>query len=188
MTQHADEADSPQTPNLNEDKMDNAKIPALMTHLKTQPDGVLEPLAQLYNLSLVQVVSCLPQHHWTRLRAHCFDEVMESLPELGTLTTIVHTADGVFEFVGQFPTGSHAHGFFNLNGESGMTGHLRPERCGAQIIYLERPFMGLPTAGLLFFNPEGGCAFKVFIRRDSPTALNPKQHEQLLAIVKRHSS
>ena len=63
-------------------------------------------------------------------------------------------------------------GYFNLRGKKGMTGHIKAENC-THIALIERKFMGMDTASILFFNQAGSAMFKIFLGRD--------EHRQLLA-------
>ena len=62
--------------------------------------------------------------------------------------------------------------YFNLRGKKGMTGHIKAENC-THIALIERKFMGMDTASILFFNQAGSAMFKIFLGRD--------EHRQLLA-------
>lgn len=52
-----------------------------------------------------------------------------------------------------------------------MTGHIKAENC-THIALVERKFMGMDTASILFLNQAGSAMFKVFLGRD--------EHRQLL--------
>jgi putative heme iron utilization protein len=47
--------------------------------------------------------------------------------------------------------------------------------------------MGLPTASVLFMNPEGGCMFKVFLRRNAERALDVDQMASYQELAARFS-
>ena len=78
----------------------------------------------------------------------------------------------ILEFTGELPSGFHRHGYFNLRGKKGMTGHIKAENC-THIALVERKFMAMDTASILFFNAAGNAMFKIFLGRDD--------HRQLLA-------
>jgi putative heme utilization carrier protein HutX len=59
-------------------------------------------------------------------------------------------------------------------GRTGFHGHLRHERC-VGLGFVERPFMGRPSASILFFNVDGGTMFKVFVGRDENRDLKADQ-------------
>ncbi|QED28517.1 heme utilization cystosolic carrier protein HutX [Microvenator marinus] len=146
----------------------------LAQHLTSHFDTVLEVVAKEFDTTLLETLRNLPPGFATERAGEHFVDVLRSIATWGIVTTIVHTEDIIAEFVGEFPDGSMGRGFYNLKAETGLTGHLRPERCD-KIVFLERPFMGLPTASVLFINREGGAMFKIFLRRNEARELAPEQ-------------
>ena len=137
---------------------------SLQDFLKTEPDGTLEAIAGQYNTTLLEVVKNLPSH--TLVAGDKFDTVWDTVAEWGKVTTLVHTADVILEFTGELPSGFHRHGYFNLRGKKGMTGHIKAENC-THIALVERKFMAMDTASILFFNAAGSAMFKIFLGRDN---------------------
>lgn len=135
----------------------------LIEFLATQPDGTLEQIAQDYQVSPLDVVRALPKRVLTG--ADQFDRVWDSMTEWGDVTVLVHTADIILEHQGPLPSGFHRHGYFNLRNKQGLSGHIRAQNCQA-IALLERPFMGMATASVQFFNQQGDIMLKVFVGRD----------------------
>ena len=142
---------------------------SLQDFLRTEPDGTLEAIAAQHNTTLLDVVKNLPSH--TLISGDKFDTVWDTVSEWGKVTTLVHTAHVILEFTGELPSGFHRHGYFNLRGKKGMTGHIKAENC-THIALVERKFMGMDTASILFLNQAGSAMFKVFLGRD--------EHRQLL--------
>lgn len=145
----------------------NAELHELM---KTNPDGTLEAIAGQFNTTLLDVIEHLPVR--TLVSGDQFDTVWDAAVEWGKVTTLVHTSDVILEFTGELPSGFHRHGYFNLRGKQGMTGHIKAENC-KHIALIERQFMGMDTASILFLNEAGSAMFKIFLGRD--------EHRQLLA-------
>jgi len=143
---------------------------SLQDFLNTEPDGTLEAIAGQYNTTLLDVVKHLPSH--TLVAGDKFDTVWDTVCEWGKVTTLVHSADVILEFTGELPSGFHRHGYFNLRGKKGMTGHIKADNC-THIALVERKFMAMDTASILFFNAAGNAMFKIFLGRDD--------HRQLLA-------
>jgi putative heme utilization carrier protein HutX len=82
------------------------------------------------------------------------------------------------EFCGPLPEGKIGHGMYNLQGgRSGLSGHLRPENCKA-IFLVRRPFMGMKTLSVQFFNADGETIFKIYVGRDEKRALKSDQVER----------
>ena len=143
---------------------------SLQEFLKTEPDGTLEAIAEQYNTTLLEVVKNLPSP--TVVSGDKFDTVWDTVCEWGNVTTLVHTTDVILEFSGELHSGFHRHGYFNLRGKHGMSGHIKAENC-THIALIERKFMGMDTASILFFNKEGSAMLKIFLGRDD--------HRQLLS-------
>lgn len=154
----------------------------LRARLLDRPDGILEHIAQEHGVTLLECLRALPPGMIVEHDGARFEDVLGQIATWGEVTTIVHTPDVIMEFSGPFPHGKAGHGFYNLRGKGGLTGHLRVERCH-KVVFLERPFMGLRTAGVLFINPEGGCMFKVFIRRLEDRSLDATQLATLRALA-----
>lgn len=144
----------------------------LQQFLMTEPDGTLETIATQFETTLLEVVRHLPSR--ALMSAEQFDTLWENVMKWGNVTTLVHTQDVILEFSGELPSGFHRHGYFNLRGQKGMTGHIKAENC-QHIAMIERKFMGMDTASILFFNQDGAAMFKIFLGRDSHRALLPEQ-------------
>lgn len=148
--------------------------------MATNPDGTLENVAKQYQTTLCEVIKALPSH--TLVGGDKFDTVWDLASTWGTVTTLVHTSDVILEYQGELPSGFHRHGYFNLRGKQGMTGHIKAENC-KHIALIERPFMGMDTASIIFINESGNAMFKVFLGRDSHKKLLPEQLEQFRALA-----
>ncbi|MCG5529886.1 heme utilization cystosolic carrier protein HutX [Halorhodospira halochloris] len=152
------------------------KMEEVKAQLASKPDQILESLASEKELSLLQVVLCLPKPNRTLASGSHFITVLEEIAGWGEVNLIIHTADLILEFKGQLPPGKFGFGYYNLRGNGPIGGHLRPERC-QRIAFVRRPFMGLDSASVQFFNPEGECMLKIFIGRDEDRQLRSDQLE-----------
>ncbi|MEF9996883.1 MAG: heme utilization cystosolic carrier protein HutX [Burkholderiaceae bacterium] len=155
---------------------------ACAERLARNPGVLLEKLAQSTGGSPAAVIECLPRSMWQRAPGGAFVPVLEDIATWGEVTTIVNSADLIFEVTGDFPRGSVGHGFYNLESRSGLHGHLRHEHCGA-IYFVRRPFMKKETASVLFANAAGEIMFKVFLGRDASGELRCDQLERFAALA-----
>lgn len=137
-------------------------------------DGVLEMVAAQSGLTTLQVAECLPDSCYGIADGEHFVEIMNELSEWGDILLIVHTPDAIIECAGPLPKGDFGRGFFNLGAGSPIRGHIRAERC-SKICLIRRPFMGMETCSIQFFNGHGEAMFKIFVSRDEADALNPGQ-------------
>jgi putative heme utilization carrier protein HutX len=158
-----------------------SKLDRVRQELAAKPDGVLEALASTHDLPLQRVVECLPAEKWKRIAGEYFVDVMQDISSWGDITFIVHTKDVIVEFEGPLPGGALGPGFYNLKGGKGLSGHLRAINCHA-IVFLHRPFMGLETLSIQFFNADGEAMFKIFVGRDENRQLKADQIERFAAL------
>lgn len=145
--------------------------------LADNPGGILEATAAQYGLSLQDTIECLPAAMWKRVSGAHFIDIMQDLSEWGSVTVISHTKDVILEFEGPLPAGKLGHGFYNLSGGSPLSGHLRADNCKS-ILFLRRPFMGMETLSIQFFNADGEAMFKIFVGRDEKRHLKADQVER----------
>jgi heme iron utilization protein len=163
--------------------LDSVQHTALVRLMADDPGAVVEHVAKEHSVSPRAVVEALPVEMRRFAPASAFVEAMD-IAGWGEVTVIVHTDDGILEFTGPVPNGEIGRGYYNLAGRTGFHGHLRHERCDG-LAFIERPFMGRPSASVLFFNVDGGVMFKVFVGRDEKRALKAEQLDAFRALAKR---
>lgn len=151
------------------------KIERIKQAIAEKPDGILESLAAEFAVPVQTVLECVPGDGVARIDGSHFVDVLTDIAEWGDVTFIVHTKDAVVEVCGPMPAGRIGHGMYNLQGgASGLSGHLRPERCKS-IFFVRRPFMGVETMSVQFFNAEGEAIFKIYVGRDEARKLKADQ-------------
>lgn len=156
---------------------------ALSERLAANPGVILEQLADTHQCAVAEVIECLPAALWQKLAGARFIELMDAIHAWQTpVTLITHSNDAILEFTGPLPAGELGHGFFNLHGSTGLHGHLRYQNCAA-IYWVERPFMGKPTASLIFCNQADAVMFKIFVGRDEQGQLRSEQIAALQALA-----
>lgn len=152
--------------------------------LAVRADGVLESLAATHGLPLQRVVECLPDGMCRWVPGDYFIDVLRDIATWGDINFVVHTKDAVVEFEGALPGGTPAHGFYNLKGGTGLSGHLRHGNCRA-IAFVRRTFMGMDTLSVQFFNADGDAMFKIFVGRDGARRLKADQAERFVQLEAR---
>ena len=162
----------------------STELAELKAYMADNPGAVIEDVARQRKVTPRAVLEALP-HDMSRLGAGSeFASAMQDIAEWGEVTLIVHTDDAIFEFTGAIPAGEIGRGYFNLMQPKGLHGHLRHERCGG-IAFVERPFMGKPSAFVAFLNVDGGIMFKGFVGRDEARALRADQLTRFKALADR---
>ncbi|MDH7795043.1 MULTISPECIES: heme utilization cystosolic carrier protein HutX [unclassified Beijerinckia] len=138
--------------------------------IAARPDGVLESVAESCDVSMQTVLEALPKEQAAFAAGEAFEDVWSKLTAFGPIVFIVHSADGVFETKGELPPGSAGRGYFNVHGQSPISGHIRSDRC-KQIAFVNRLFFGRRSLSVQFLNLDGNVMFKVFMGRDESREL-----------------
>lgn len=158
--------------------------PALKQKLIENPGVVFEDFAKEHGVSLRAVVEALPENLRRFAPGATFIDAMNDIAAWGDITLIINTDDGIMEFSGPIPKGEIGRGYFNLMGRTGFHGHLKHERC-AGLAFVERQYMGRPSAHVVFLNSDGGIMFKVFVGRDEKRDLLVDQLAKFRALRER---
>lgn len=154
----------------------------LAEYLQQNPGGTLEEIAAAYQTTLLEVVRLTPGCQC--VDGTNFDRIWEQLAGWGKLTLVVNTGDVIFEYAGAIPKGVHQRGYFNLQSHDGLSGHIKASACTI-IAFVERKFMGLDTATILFLNPKGDAMLKIFLGRDDKHALLADQLDQFRSLAEK---
>ena len=126
---------------------------------------MLGMLAREYGVSELEAARALPvTMRWFAPGAF-FDTVWMELATWEKATFIMQHAGTVLEVKGPIPSGSHGHGYFNLQGETGMGGHLKVDDLDC-LCFLSMPFMGLESHSVQFFNTAGEVKFSIYAGRE----------------------
>ncbi len=140
--------------------------------LQQNPKIILSSLARELSVPEQAILECLPESEIAQAGPENFDEIMAMIATWGQVTTIVQTGSMVLEAKGMLPMGSHGHGYFNLLGgrDYNVGGHIRADLT-AVICFVERPFMGMDTKSVQFFDLSGDAMFKIYLGRDEKRQL-----------------
>lgn len=104
-------------------------------------------------------------------------ELLQQISTWGNTTTIILHGGSVFEFKGDFPTGTLAEGFYNLKGNSGFEGHLNLDSIQS-IQFQSKNHRGRESHALVFVDKNAEVIFKIFLGRDADGNLLAHQLEQ----------
>lgn len=146
----------------------------LNERLAANSDGILEDIARTYGVRTIDVVRAMPEPYRTLVSGEHLESILDEVSDWGAILFIVHTADMVLECEGPLPRGRYGRGYYNLHGDSPISGHIRASRC-RDIAFLSRPFMGRDTRSIQVFNIDGEAMFKIFVRRDAARDLVAEQ-------------
>ena len=149
---------------------EDARHAAILAELAQRTDGALEDVARRVGAPLAAVFDRLPEGAARPAPGARFAAIWADLAQWGPVTFIVHSEDGVFETKAPLPPGEEGRGYFNLHGDSPLSGHIRADRCAA-IYFVDRLFFGRRSCCLAFINQTGETMFKVFVGRDAQREL-----------------
>ncbi|MHC5537688.1 ChuX/HutX family heme-like substrate-binding protein [Singulisphaera rosea] len=130
-----------------------------MTMMAARKFGVPEQLV---------VEALLGQWPITRLREGVFSELLQALPELGTMRVFVRSRAAVIESVGVFGGFSETGPFFNVQTDT-LDMHILHAEIGS-VYAVEKWGHDSPTVtySFQFFDKTGDAAFKAFLWEDFP--------------------
>ncbi|MEZ5539951.1 MAG: heme utilization cystosolic carrier protein HutX [Pseudomonadales bacterium] len=104
-------------------------------------------------------------------------DLLQQISTWGNTTTIILHGGSVFEFKGDFPTGTMAEGFYNLKGNGGFEGHLNLESVQS-IQFQSKNHRGRESHALVFVDKNNDTIFKIFLGRDAEGNLLQHQLEK----------
>ena len=154
----------------------------LATYMQSNPEELLEKIAQDYKVTLTQVIQAIPDVKI--VDGSNFDIIWEEVTTWGDVLFLIHTGDIIAEISGELPPGTHSQKYFNLRHQKGLSGHIKAEHC-LHIAFIERKFMKMSTASIIFLNHLGQSMFKIFVGRDEKHQLKADQLEKFRALVEK---
>lgn len=155
--------------------------------LQSQPGYTLEQLARELNTSVREIVAALPDGMAAWAGAEQLWQLIGELPDWGRVTVIVQSEGSVFEFKGDFPRGTIAHGYYNfMHHKNPFHGHLLVDGL-AEVALVSKPHRGAESHSMVFLSPRGNCVFKVFLGRDQERNLIPEQLQKFQQLKQQFS-
>jgi putative heme utilization carrier protein HutX len=151
-----------------------AKNPRKMTLQHARDLGVPE----------VEVIRAMPDGRAVELDAAHWEELLRSLPDLGSVRVLVSNGATTLEVDGIFGGFSIAGEFFNVQTDT-LDMHIRHEELAA-VFAVEKPghMDGMATRSFQFFDRSGAAALKVFLNFGGPIA--PEREKQFVELRARH--
>ncbi|WP_233998653.1 heme utilization cystosolic carrier protein HutX [Microbulbifer pacificus] len=146
--------------------------------LASESGYTLEQMAGKLDTSVREIIANLPAEMASLAGSETVWQLIEELPSWGKLTAIVQSEGSVFEFKGEFPKGTIAHGYYNfMHHKNPFHGHLLVDGI-VEVALVSKPHRGAESHSMVFLAPSGNCVFKVFLGRDAERQLIPEQVER----------
>ena len=164
-------------------QMTPVKIKKIITEIIDEdPSRNTSMIARELSVPELTVVQSLPEKMVSLVGPEHFDAITEEVDKWGELTIIVQTDSVIFEVKSALPKGSYAKGYYNIMGHKAPAGgHFRIDHLHT-IAFVDKPFMGMQTLSIQFYNLAGNSMFKVFLGRDKKRALLDDQVELYMAL------
>ena len=159
------------------------KIKNIITEIIDEdPSKNTSVIAKELSIPELTVVQSLPEKMVSLVGPEYFDAITEEIDKWGELTIIVQTDSVIFEVKSALPRGSYAKGYYNIMGHKAPAGgHFRIDHLNA-IAFVDKPFMGVRTLSIQFYNLAGNSMFKVFLGRNKKRVLLDDQVELYKAL------
>ncbi|BBB92132.1 MAG TPA: heme utilization cystosolic carrier protein HutX [Methylomusa anaerophila] len=146
--------------------------------LRKYPGKVPSSIAAELGVSEMDVIRAMSFEDAQEVSAACFDEIMTAVADWGVVTLLVANEAAILEVKGHIPPGSHGFGYYNFkHGQSPIGGHIKASAIKS-IFFVNRPYRGLESMSIQFFNSEGQGIFKIFLSRDQKRRIIPEQRQK----------
>lgn len=134
--------------------------------IETDPNTMPGAIAAKLDIPEASAVQVFPETMRTFTVPDHFDRIWDAMTSWERTTFICQTPAVVLEIKGRLPKGRHGHGYFNLmEKDHPLGGHLKVTELGA-ICFLEKPFFGLESLSVQFYDTAGRHMFAVYAGRE----------------------
>jgi hypothetical protein len=113
-----------------------------------------------------------------------FDNIITEVSKWGNILVVVQNESTILEIESSFPMGYCAHGYYNFRDQNTLGGHIKIADLSA-IFFVDRPFMGMESHSIQFFDQNGSAMFKLFVGRDDEGYSISEQKERYLSFKER---
>jgi putative heme utilization carrier protein HutX len=149
------------------------------------PSQATGAMAKELGVSEMEVVRNLPDDMVKEVSKERFDEIIEDVSKWGDLTVIVQNESTILEVKASFPIGTYGHGYYNLKSkDTPIGGHIKADDLSA-VFFVSKPFMGLESHSVQFFNKNGNAMLKLYLGRDENRVIIPEQIERFINLKNR---
>jgi putative hemin transport protein len=149
--------------------LDADRVEAIRTWFREDPSRMTMMASRKFEVAeQVVVATLIGQWPIVRLRDDAFRELMEALPDLGTMRVFVRSKAAVIESVGVFGGFSQTGPFFNVQTDT-LDMHILHDEIGAIYAVEKRGHdSDNATYSFQFFDRHGDAAFKAFLWENFP--------------------
>jgi putative hemin transport protein len=136
---------------------------SIRAHLREHPDAMLLELARTHQVPELAIVTLIGAPRAIPLNAARWEELLRSLPALGTVRVLVSSSGATMESRGTFGGLSLTGDYFNVQ-TSTLDLHVRWPSI-ASVYAIEKPShqSRRPTASIQLFDHHGAATLKIFL-------------------------
>jgi hypothetical protein len=139
---------------------------AVHTAIEGDSNVLLDRLAEEYGIPEGAVVAALDTEMCAILPAGDFERTWAAMTQWEKVNFIATTPGAIVEVNGRLPKGKHGYGFFNIGADGNpLSGHIKINDLEA-ICLVSKPFMGLESHSVRFYNQRGELMFAVYVGRE----------------------
>jgi putative heme utilization carrier protein HutX len=154
----------------------------VMEMVSKNPSQSTGAMAKELEISEMDVIRNLPEDMVKEVSKDRFDEIIAEVSTWGVLTVIVQNESTILEVKAPFPVGTYGHGFYNLQSkDTPVGGHIRTDDLSA-VFFVSKPFMGLESYSIQFFNNNGNAMFKLYLGRDENRRIIQEHMERFIKL------
>jgi len=154
----------------------------VMEMVSKNPSQSTGAMAKELEISEMDVIRNLPEDMVKEVSKDRFDEIIAEVSTWGVLTVIVQNESTILEVKAPFPVGTYGHGFYNLQSkDTPVGGHIRTDDLSA-VFFVSKPFMGLESYSIQFFNNNGNAMFKLYLGRDENRRIIQEHMEKFIKL------
>lgn len=136
----------------------------------------------------MEVIMSLDAKQFLEIPKDQFSVIVNEIMDWGRMTTIVSNDDIILEVKDHFPKGSFGHGYYNLHSkDSTIGGHISADNI-ENIFMVSRPFRGIESYSIQFYNGNKKPVFKQYLGRDAKRQLLPEQKQKFMEMRKRYQT
>lgn len=158
----------------------------VMEMVSKNPSQATTIMAKELGACEMDVVRNLPEDMVKEVSKDRFDDIIAEVSTWGVLTVIVQNESTIFEVKAPFPVGSYGHGYYNIHSkDTPIGGHIKADDLSA-IFFVSKPFMGLESHSIQFFNKNGNALFKLYLGRDENRQIIQEQRDKFINLKNRY--
>ncbi len=156
------------------------------TYVEEKKPFMIGQIAAEFKVTELEATKAMPKTIVSLADKDEFENIWDALVEWEKCLFLVQHLGSVFEIVSKLNKGTHGHGYFNLNGEGPIHGHLKVDDI-SNIAFVSMPMKDSTSNSVIFFNEEGEVKFAIYIGRNADRQLIPAALDSFLNLKNKYA-